>query len=691
MNRLLKLLAAATLGVALVACGTPTTPTTPPTDPSVTGVVVTPSEAEVEVGSTVTLSATVQGDEGVSQAVTWSSSHTSVATVTQQGVVTGVAEGTATVTATSQADTTFSGQAAITVLAEDEPPVTVDCSQAQALSENITVDTTLPLDCHRVTTNITISAALTILPGTVLEFESGAGLRVSDGGSLRAEGTVTNPITFTSASGDRNDWRGVGIFTSSANNVLAYVTIEKAGLRNTTINSFNSTNLYVDENARVAITHSTFAEAGGGGNGVGIYVDHPSSELVTFADNTFDGNAEAAMRITTQQLGQIGEGNVFGLNALPGAEHIQVAATTIRSSATWPAADVAYRFFGNHFIDDPGAIVTIEAGAKLEFASDAGLRVNSGALQALGTSEAGITFTSASGNPEDWRGVGIASNSEQNRLEHVTIEKAGIRNTAINNFNRANLYLHDNARVAITHSTFAEAGGGGNGIYINVPSVVLTAFDDNEFVNNSGAPIRIYSSQLGQIGSGNVFGTDAPFAGRFVQVEATTITTSQTWQNLDLPYRFFGNHFIEDPDATVTIEPGTTLQFDNAGLRVSAGSLVAVGTASERITFTSASGNPDGWRGVAVSSSSTENRIQHATLANAGARNTALNGFNGGNLVVLSGGVVAVTDSAFNNSSRAGIYTRGTITDQTGTTIDPLTQGNNSFSGNDGPDVDDGS
>jgi hypothetical protein len=277
-------------------------------------------------------------------------------------------------------------------------------------------------------------------------------------------------------------------------------------------------------------------------------------------------------------------------------------------------------------------------------------------------------------------------------LQYVAINHAGIRNTSINNFNRANLYLHDNARVAITNSTFAEAGGGGNGIYINAPSVVLTTFDDNEFINNSGAPIRIYSNQLGQIGSGNVFGTEAPFVGRFVQVEPSITTTSQTWQNLDLPYRFFGNHFIEDPDATVTIEPGTTLQFDSSsGLRVSAGSLVAVGTPGERITFTSASGNPDGWRGVAVSSSSAENRIQHATLANAGVRNTALNGFNGGNLVVLSGGVVAVTDSAFNNSSRAGIYTRGTITDQTGTTIDPLTQGNNSFSGNAGLDVDDGS
>jgi hypothetical protein len=667
------------LAAALIACGgTPTPPGNGPADPAVTGVVVSPDEAAVNVGATVTLSATVQGDAGVSQNVTWSSSDNGIATVNNSGVVTGVAPGTATITATSQANTNVSSQARVTVTA---PTATVDCSTAQELSADISADTTLPLDCHRVTTNITVSAALTLLPGTVLQFETSSGLRVADGGSLRAEGTAANPIRLTSASGDPNDWRGVGIFTSSSNNVFDHVTLENAGRTFSTINGSNATNLYLDDNARVAITNSTFRNSGG----VGLYVNAANSELTSFSNNTFDGNSTAAMRVTSQQLGSIGSGNVFGTNALPGAQHIQVAATTLRTSATWPAADVPYRFDGNHFIDDSEATITIEAGATLQFTNSAGFRLDAGALRALGSSGAPVTFTSASGNPNDWRGLGIASSSAENTLEHVVIENAGQTFSTINGSNATNLYLAGNSRLAVTNSTFRASGG--HGVYVDADSAVLSTFDDNEFIENTDAPIRLYSNQLDSIGSGNVFGTDAPFGSRYVEVRDTTITTDQTWQNLDVPYRFFGNHFINDPAATVTIEPGTTLQFDDAGLRVDAGALQAIGTAADRITFTSASGSSGGWRGVGINSSSNANALRFVTLENAGQTFSTINNSRSTNLYVSSAGVIAATDSAFNNSSGWGIYNDGAITDAAGAPIDPATQGNNTFSGNSSGDV----
>lgn len=349
----------------------------------VTGVVMNPESATVAVDETVSLSATVQ-PVGASQSVDWESESPSVANVSSTGVVTGVNEGSAVITGTSVADTSRFASATVTVVAEDDDPVTVDCGAATPLSDDIIADTTLPLDYYHVTSNVTVSAALTLLPGAVLEFDTSAGLRIADGGSLRAVGTSVNPITFRSRSGDGNDWRAVGIWTSSA------------------------TNLYLGPVGRAAITNSTFRNAGN--SGVGVYVANRASEFLAFENNRFDGNEGAAMRVTSHQLGQIGSGNQFDVddNALPGAKHIRVASDEdLRSNATWPATDVPYRFAGNHFIDDFGAVITVEAGATREFEANAGLAVVSGALRAEGSSGAPVTFTSASGDRNDWRGLGI--------------------------------------------------------------------------------------------------------------------------------------------------------------------------------------------------------------------------------------------------------------------------------------------
>ncbi len=673
------------LGLVLAACGGGTTTITPPTTPTVDSVSVTLASSTISVDGSTTASATVTGSAGVSQAVTWSSGTPSVATVDTAGVVNGVSAGTAVITATSDVDPSRSGSATVTVLADD--PVTVNCAAATPLTEDIVVTTTLPLDCYHVTSNVTVSAALTLLPGAVLEFGTSAGLRVADGGSLRAEGTATNPITFRSMSGDSNGWRGVGIFTSSASNVLNHVVMENAGRTWSVINGSNATNLYLGPVGRAAITNSTFRTAGS--NGVGLYAAARTSELVAFENNRFDDNELAAMRITSHQLGQIGSGNVFDLDgrARPGAKHIRVATDgDLRASATWPAADVPYRLFGNHVIDDVGAVITIEAGATLEFDSSSGFAVNAGALRAEGASNAPVTFTSATGDPNDWRGLGIFSNSSQNLLDHAVLENAGRTWSVINGSNATNLFIGTNGTVAITNSTFATAGNNGVGLYANAGSSVLSAFTDNTFDDNERAAMRITSQQLGSIGAGNVFSLNARAGAQHIRVfSGGDLRSSATWRQVDVPYRFFDNHFINDSGALITIDPGTTLEFDaSSGLRVNSGALRAQGTNADRIVFTSASGNPNDWRGVGISSNSTQNALDFVTLENAGRTWSVINDGRATNLFVDSFSRVAVTNSAFNDSGGWGIYIAndGDVTNAAGTSINPATEGSNTFSGN---------
>ena len=73
------------------------------------------TEGILNVGNTVTITATVAPEEATNPAVTWSSSDESVATVDETGKITAVATGNATITATSEDDNSVSADYELTV------------------------------------------------------------------------------------------------------------------------------------------------------------------------------------------------------------------------------------------------------------------------------------------------------------------------------------------------------------------------------------------------------------------------------------------------------------------------------------------------------------------------------------------------------------------------------------------------
>ncbi len=71
-------------------------------DPTLTSVAINPSAASIQIGKTVQLTAVGGYDDGTSKkltSVTWSSSDSSVASVSSSGLLEGVSAGTATITA----------------------------------------------------------------------------------------------------------------------------------------------------------------------------------------------------------------------------------------------------------------------------------------------------------------------------------------------------------------------------------------------------------------------------------------------------------------------------------------------------------------------------------------------------------------------------------------------------------------
>lgn len=82
---------------------------------AVEGITLDKTEGILNVGNTVTITATVAPEEATNPAVTWSSSDESVATVDETGKVTAVAVGNATITATSKDDSSVSADYELTV------------------------------------------------------------------------------------------------------------------------------------------------------------------------------------------------------------------------------------------------------------------------------------------------------------------------------------------------------------------------------------------------------------------------------------------------------------------------------------------------------------------------------------------------------------------------------------------------
>ena len=118
----------ATITVKSVADNTKTatctiTVPTPSSDPvAVTSIELNTYATSLNVGGTVTLTATVKPTNATNQNVTWSSSDNSIATVAN-GVVTAVAAGTVTITATSVSDPGVSIGCTVAVTAAPSPDV----------------------------------------------------------------------------------------------------------------------------------------------------------------------------------------------------------------------------------------------------------------------------------------------------------------------------------------------------------------------------------------------------------------------------------------------------------------------------------------------------------------------------------------------------------------------------------------
>ena len=431
------------------------------------------------------------------------------------------------------------------------------------------------------------NAKLTLTPGTVMKFNDyWDTLWVY--GTLSADGTAAQPITFTSikddtAGGDTNgdgdatqpagnDWDSLRFQNSSTGSVLDHAIVRYGG-------GEWYENVYV-ATRDISITHSAITHSGQ----EGIRFDNVLPAV--FTANTFTANAGlpvwALLNNNSHSLA------ISGNSASGHAVNGFAVAGSIAGQVTWDGDDGFPFVVWNDLVVNGGAKLTLTPGTVMKFNDfyDA-LWVN-GTLIAAGEQAQPITFTSikddtvggdtngSAAQPagDDWDSLRFGNTSAGSVLDHAIVRYGGGEWYE-------NVYVVTRD-ISITNTTIAYSGQEG----IRFDNVLPATFTANTFTANAGLPVWALLNNNSH--SLTISGNSA--SGHAVDgfAVAGSIAGQVTWDGDDgFPFVVW-NDLAVNQNAKLTLTPGTVMKFNDYydTLWVN-GALIAEGEQAQPITFTS--------------------------------------------------------------------------------------------------------
>jgi hypothetical protein len=186
---------------------------------ALTGLALNKTTTSIAVGATETLTVVYTPVDASDKQLSWYSDNGDIATVDQNGVVTGVAMGKTTISAYSAVD----GK----IFATCQVIITPAAGQVITISGDITANQTwYAVAKYKLSGFVYVknNAILTIEPGTIIQGVSGtkAALMIERGSKIMAAGTAAKPIVFTSdkPKGSRasGDWGGLVLLGKAKTN-----------------------------------------------------------------------------------------------------------------------------------------------------------------------------------------------------------------------------------------------------------------------------------------------------------------------------------------------------------------------------------------------------------------------------------------------------------------------------------------
>ena len=475
--------------------------------------------------------------------------------------------------------------------------ITVEASLVTEHSGVIDADEVWDEGIHLITSSVYVEGAvLTIKPGAVVRFKEGTSLIIGQGydnSGLKADGTADKPITFTSDSDvpTPGDWDMInlddGTMTTSS---LTYCLISYGGGYSSSSAMINlgSTSVTI-ENCNISYSSSS-----------GINVDG-TGYFESFTNNSIANCDNSSIRVFPDAVSSIGTNN----DIAPGQDIAIKSGDFDLDNATWLNHGVKYIVEGDIYIgNETGSTLTLSPGVTLALESNTSILVaysssSAATLIAAGTETEPIVITSAWTNkaPGSWYRIGFYNGTSPNTtLKYCNIEYGGGYSSS------EGMVVVDNCSISMENCEVSYSDS--YGIRAGIKGL-FSSFTNNHLHDNNNFAMSVFSNNVHTIGTGNNIESTMG-----IKVNGDNYDRAdETWHKQTCPYVITSTIYVQSPTtAKLTIEAGTTIKLEQQGaFRVGYstnqyGVLVANGTSTDRITFTTSasvgSESPGQWEGI---------------------------------------------------------------------------------------------
>lgn len=295
-------------------------------------------------------------------------------------------------------------------------PITIGCND-DIPNGKLVDDPDRPVD-YRFTCKYSINSDVTIDAGTVIEFETDAGLSVGDKGSLSSNGTASAPVIMTGVDKTVGSWKGIIFDSDDTKNKLMYTNIMYAGG-----SAFNSNGdlgaIVVWADTKLTVQGCKVTKSAS----YALNANYGGAEL-TLSNNTFTEN-QTPMRLKGTLLKYASGSDNYTGNTND-VVHLNFSTSSISTACTWHKISVPYETINSSTMNINDA-VTVEPGVEVRFASGGGLKINqNGSFKAVGTALEPIVFRGVVEAVGAWDGIyfGFTTNP-LNEIGYAKIMHAG--------------------------------------------------------------------------------------------------------------------------------------------------------------------------------------------------------------------------------------------------------------------------
>ncbi len=419
-----------------------------------------------------------------------------------------------------------------------------------------------------ISSNISVTAILTIEPGTIIKFGQGRYMTISSTGGLRAEGTASQPIIFTSLLDDKHggDTNQDGDLTSPAAGDWAYIRI--SGTANIDhcrfyyggSSSLDST-LYIDGTA--AVRNSVFAYNLGDSYGT---IDARSG--ATIENNIFYSNVKP---IRLNPSLPLDDSNIFHNPADPSERNqfdgIFIYGSSLSSDVTWEETEIAFVISSHNLTVSVDYKLTIEEGVTVKV--DNRYIIVNGRLDIKGSEEKPVVFTSYKDDnfAGDSNGDGDFTSPEPGDWSYIRVN--GSANVEYTKFyygggSSLDCTLYIDGTAAVRNSVFAYNRGDSYG---TIDARSGATIENNIFYSNV-KPINLNPSL--SLDDSNIFHNPADpsernqFEGIFIY--GSSVSSDVTWEETEIAFVISSHNLTIGEDYKLVLGNNVILKFNDRTL-----------------------------------------------------------------------------------------------------------------------------